>query len=118
MQTEFGFVSYAHFTDKGSTPFAMAASMFFAMLLRSFKLYTIAPIIAVQDTIVSATITVIKSRFARLYDSFVSVNLISVSFVEDVSANLLFLFQLPTRIYIVSVIKCRTICYVLYPMNV
>ena len=63
--------------------------MFLAMLFRSFKLYTIRPIIAVQTMIVKAVISVIKSLF-NLDDSFIAVNFISVSYVKNVSTDFRF----------------------------
>ena len=87
MQIGLEFVSYAHFTDNGSTPLAIAASMFLAMLFLSLVLYTIAPIIAVHNTITTDVQIVIKSLF-MLNDSFVSVDLVDFTFVENMSANL------------------------------
>ena len=90
MQIGLEFVSYAHFTDNGSTPLAIAASMFFAMLFLSLVLYTIPPIIAVVNTITTDTHTVIKSLFI-LNDSFCSVDLVDFALVENMSANLFLL---------------------------
>ena len=87
MQIGLEFVSYAHFTDNGSTPLAIAASMFFAMLFLSLVLYTIPPIIAVHNTITTDMQIVIRSLFI-LNNSFVSVDLVNFAFVENMSPNL------------------------------
>ena len=71
----------------GSTPLAIAASMFFAMLFLSLTLYTITPIIAVHNTIITDMAMVMISLFI-LDDSFVSVNLVDFTFVENMPANL------------------------------
>ena len=89
MQIGLEFVSYAHFTDNGSTPLAIAASMFFAMLFLSLVLYTIAPINAVHNMITTDIQIVIRSLFKFISDdSFVSVDLVDFAFVENMSPNL------------------------------
>ena len=90
MQIGLEFVSYAHFTDNGSTPLAIAASMFFAMLFLSLILYTIRPTIAVHNTITTDIQIVIKSLFI-LNDSFTSVDCVDFAFVENMSPNLFLL---------------------------
>lgn len=90
IQMELVLVSYAHFTDNGSTPLAIAASMFLAMLFLSLILYTIRPIIAVDIMMTADTQIVIKSLFIS-YDSFCSVNFVSFAFVENMPANLFLL---------------------------
>ena len=87
MQIGLEFVSYAHFTDNGSTPRLIAASMFFAMLFLSLVLYTIAPTIAVHIMITTDMQIVIKSLFI-LNNSFTSVNCVDFAFVENMSPNL------------------------------
>ena len=104
MQIGLEFVSYAHLTDNGSTPRLIAASMFFAMLFLSLILYTIIPTIAVQDTITNAIAMVIKSLFI-LNNSFVSVDCVFFAFVENMPANLNFLFKFcPTWGNIISMV--------------
>jgi hypothetical protein len=60
--------------------------MFFAMLLRSFKLYMNPPTIVVHNTIVVETHIVIMS-LSMLNNSFCSVNFITFAFVENMPAN-------------------------------
>ena len=86
-----GEVSYAHLTESGSTPLAIAASMFLAMLFLSFRLYTTVATIAVQVVITNDRAIVIKSLFT-LDNSFCSVNFITFAFVENMPANLFLLF--------------------------
>jgi hypothetical protein len=66
---------------------AIAASMFFAILFLSFILYMKILTINVQQTIVAETHTVIKLLFI-LNDSFVSVNFVAFTLVENMPANL------------------------------
>lgn len=112
------FVSYAHFTDNGSTPLTIAASMFFAMLFLSLILYTIAPTIAVHDTITADIESVIKSLFIS-NDSFTSVNGVFFTFVENMPANLSFLFKFcPTWINIISMIISSPVCHISHSFKI
>jgi len=90
IQIGLALVSYAHFTDSGSTPLAIAASMFFAILFLSLTLYTVTPIIEANNTIITDIQIVIRSLF-MLNDSFVSVNGVFFAFVENMPANLFLL---------------------------
>ncbi len=111
MHVAVGLVSYAHFTESGSTPFAIAASMFLAMLFLSLMWFSETEIIPANARIMIQTIEVVS--IVVLEELFVSVNFITFVFVKNVATDLVNFFQLPSWVNVVCVVVGCSIGYIL-----